>query len=83
MKINLAEEREGGIEVVRELWCIGGTGLSSATLSRRRQRSSGTGLPCPWPTNFPGTVSGDPNTSSAGDEPRSSFGIVRSPTMTQ
>ena len=83
MKTNLAEEREGRIEVVGELWCIGGKGLSSATLSRRWRRSSGTGSPCPWPTNSPGTVSGDPNTSSAGGVPRSSFGIVRSPSMTQ
>ena len=48
----------------------------------RRRRTSGTGSPCPWPTNFPGTVSGDPNTSSAGDVPRSSVGIVLNPSMT-
>ena len=83
MMMNLAENRDVGDEAVGEAWCTGGTDRKSATLSWRWWSCSGSGSSWPWPTNSPETMSGDPNTSSAGDVPRSSFGMVLRPSMTQ
>ena len=81
--MNLAENRDVGDEIVGEAWCTGGTGQRYATLSWRRQSSSGTGSPWPLPTNSPGTVIRDPNTSSAQDVPRSSFCMILKSSMTK
>ena len=82
-KTNLASSKLSGTELgLRPCWEVG-TGTCERIWSRRRVSWRLSECRLRLGMKSPGTVRGAPYTISAGEHPRSSFGVVRSPKRTR